>query len=103
MNEVISRGDEEQIGLDQRHIEVPRKIPPKRGFADPEATIDGHDDTRQSPQDWRQRVHDLQIGGKDFGHDEAWRTGLVDASRTVTSCSRRSSRFERELASRTGS
>jgi hypothetical protein len=50
---------------------VPRKIAPERGLADPEATIDGHDDTRQSPQDGRQRVHDLQIGGKDVGHDEA--------------------------------
>src|ERR1700682_917408 len=69
MNEVFSGRNEEQIGLDQRYIEVPRKIPPKRGFADAEAAIDGDDDTRQSPHDGRQQVHDLQIGGKDCGHD----------------------------------
>ena len=79
MNKVVPRGNEEQIGFDQRHIEVPRKIAPERGFADPEAAVDGHDDTRQAAQDGRQRVDDLQIGGKDLGHDDAWRTGSGDA------------------------
>src|SRR2546430_9869609 len=64
---------------------------------------DGHDDTGQAPQDGRQRVDDRQIGGKDVGHDDAWRTGLAEASPTITSCGRQACRYKRGLASQTGS
>src|ERR1700693_1919590 len=46
MNDVILRRNQEQIGLDQGYIEVPRKKPPKRGFSDTVATIDRDDHTR---------------------------------------------------------
>jgi hypothetical protein len=71
MDEVISRGYQEQIGLDQRYVEVPRKVPPKRGFAYAVATIDRDNDTMRLSHDGRQRVHDQQIRGKDCGHDDA--------------------------------
>jgi hypothetical protein len=66
MNEMFSRGNEKQISLDQRDVEMPRKIPSERGFAYTEPAIDGNDNPGQVPHQRRQRFDDRWIGSEDF-------------------------------------
>jgi len=71
MEEVIPRGDQEQIGLDQCDIKVPRKIPPERGLANATAAVDCHNHTGQPSHDRRQCLYNLQVRGQDVCQESA--------------------------------
>src|SRR5450631_1651644 len=68
MNEIILCGDQEQIGLDQRHVEVPREIPSKCGFPDSVATVNCNNHTGRSSHGRCQGADDPRVTGEDSGH-----------------------------------
>jgi len=71
VDQVILRGDQKQIGLDQGHIEIPRKIAPKCGLSNTIAAINSHNHTGKPSHDRCQGFHDPQVGGENGKQGDA--------------------------------
>jgi hypothetical protein len=68
MNQVILCGDHEQIGLDQRHVKIPRKVATQGGFSNAVAAVNGRNYTRQAAHGRGHRIHNLGVGWENARH-----------------------------------
>jgi hypothetical protein len=93
MDEVILCRDQKEIGLNQRHIEVPRKVTSKCGLSDTIATIDRDNHTRKPSHNRRQGFHDLQVAWKNSGQGGTYLLKLTTTDRTARKRRRRAVRL----------